>query len=61
MIQKFGGFILFNPPIISNVGGLELIGLLFPYVYTVMYELKGICGCQEELIGKFAIVCSVRN
>ena len=42
----------------SIIGGLNLLGLLFPYAYTVIYKPKGIFGCQADLFGKFSIVWS---
>ena len=41
-----------DPPIISIIDGLNLLVLLFPYVYTVIWKPKDIFGCQGDLIGK---------
>ena len=47
-----------DPPKTSMIGGLNLLGLLFPCVYTEIYTPKGFLGCQGDLIVKFAIVWS---
>ena len=40
------------------IGGLNLLGLLFPCVYTEIYTPIGILGCQGDLIVKVAIIWS---
>ena len=39
--------------------GFDVLGVLFPFIYTVIYKPKGTSGCQGELMGKFNCHCLV--